>query len=108
MTDILKTYELRSEKVRKQLAESHTETSLDAKESGVIHGTWQFENQMSSVSWQMGLKRKHIPSLYSFIHLLTHSVTHFLSSKSGVLAINISVSLYEYLKGSKGYWISNS
>ena len=49
MTDILKTYELRSEKVRKQLAESHTETSLDAKESGVIHGTWQFENQMISL-----------------------------------------------------------
>lgn len=47
----------------------------------------------------------------SFIHSFTCSLIQsliFLSSKSGVLAINISVSLYEYLKGSKGYWISNS
>lgn len=48
MEDRLKAYERRAETVRKRLAESHTETSLDAKESGTVHGTWQFENLLLS------------------------------------------------------------
>ena len=48
MDDLLKTYERRVAPVRKRLAESHAESTLDAKERGAIHGSWQFENLMLS------------------------------------------------------------
>ena len=48
MEDLVKVYEKKSEAVRSKLAKRHTASSQDAKESGAIHGTWQFENMMLS------------------------------------------------------------
>lgn len=48
MEDLVKVYEKRSESVRSRLAKRHTASSQDAKESGAVHGTWQFENLMLS------------------------------------------------------------
>ena len=48
MEDLVKVYEQKSEAVRSKLAKRHTASSQDAKESGTIHGTWQFENMMLS------------------------------------------------------------
>ena len=48
MEDLVKVYEEKSESVRSKMAKRHTASSQDAKESGTIHGTWQFENLMLS------------------------------------------------------------
>ena len=48
MEDLVKVYEKKREAVRSKLAKRHTASSQDAKESGAIHGTWQFENLMLS------------------------------------------------------------
>lgn len=44
----MKLYEQRSEPVRRKLAKRSAASAGNAKETGVIHGTWQFENQMLS------------------------------------------------------------
>ena len=48
MEDLVKVYEKKSEAVRSRMAKRHTASYQDAKESGTVHGTWQFENLMLS------------------------------------------------------------
>ena len=48
MKSKLEQYDQKSAKVRGKIAKSQAETSLSSKESGQIHGTYQFENLMLS------------------------------------------------------------
>lgn len=48
MEDLLKTYPQKDSLSPEKLAKRHVRRSLDAKESGAVHGTWQFENLMLS------------------------------------------------------------
>lgn len=48
MKSKLEQYDQKIAKMRGKLAKSHAETSLSSKESGRIHGTYQFENLMIS------------------------------------------------------------
>ena len=48
MEDLIKSYEKRGEKARQRIAQSHAKNSSEAKEAGVYHGTYQFENLMLS------------------------------------------------------------
>ena len=46
MEDLIRLYEQKREPVKKKLAKRHTATTRDAKETGTIHGTWQFEIEL--------------------------------------------------------------
>jgi len=48
MEKLLTTYAQKGTLSLENLAKRHTKRSLDAKETGAIHGTWQFENMMLS------------------------------------------------------------
>ena len=48
MPDLIEQYERRGEASKRKIARSHTSSSSDAKDAGIYHGTYQFENLLLS------------------------------------------------------------
>ena len=48
MSDLVKVYDQRGQKARTTIARRHASNSSEAKEGGIYHGTYQFENLLLS------------------------------------------------------------
>ena len=78
MEDLIRLYEQKREPVKQKLAKRHTATTRDAKETGTIHGTWQFENRMLSY-----IRDGEVEKLQAF---LRETAANHLQEQAGTLA----------------------